>query len=95
MKTDNMERLADLIYWMLIALVAGSLFSLIWAKFFQPYDDTDPPRGWGRSGLRVYTDNLTGCQYLAPPGGDLTPRLAGRGLNQVGCKMTTLGGNDQ
>lgn len=45
-------------------------------------DDSDPPGG--RSGLLIYTDNLTGCQYLARPGlnGDaepLTPRLRADG----------------
>ncbi|MYM65455.1 hypothetical protein GTP45_01230 [Pseudoduganella sp. FT55W] len=28
-------------------------------------DDSDPPGG--RSGLLIYTDNLTGCQYLSRP----------------------------
>ena len=29
---------------------------------------------WG-SGLGLYTDNLTGCQYLSSPRGGLVPRL--------------------
>ena len=39
-----------------------------------PRDDTDPPGG--RSGMALYTDNRTGCQYLR--GGyfsSLTPRM--------------------
>lgn len=28
-----------------------------------PYDDSDPPGG--RSNLMIYTDHLTGCQYLS------------------------------
>ncbi len=28
-----------------------------------------------RCGLAVYTDNLTGLQYLGTPGGGITPRL--------------------
>ena len=36
------------------------------------YDTTDnPPK---RSGLRIYRDQLTGCEYLASPYG-MTPRL--------------------
>lgn len=38
-----------------------------------PRDDTDPPRG--RSGLRLFTDNMTGCQYLGNPFGGITPRV--------------------
>lgn len=41
----------------------------------QSPDDTDPPDG-SLSGLRVFTDNRTGCQYLkAGSDGGLTPRL--------------------
>jgi len=35
------------------------------------HDDTDPPDS--HSGLTLYTDNLTGCQYLSVHGA-LTPR---------------------
>lgn len=50
----------------------------------RPYDSTDPPNG--RSGLILYTDHLTGCQYLARPiAGSMTPRMDGRGRH-VGCK---------
>ena len=54
---------------------------LLWR--FWPYDDTDPPSG--RSGLLVYTDAKTGCQYLRASGGGITPRMQGDG-KQVGCK---------
>lgn len=36
-------------------------------------DDTDPVDG--RSGLRLYTDARTGCQYLGQREGGLTPRI--------------------
>jgi hypothetical protein len=36
-------------------------------------DDTDPPDG--RSGLSLYTDSKTGCQYLRAGISGLTPRL--------------------
>lgn len=45
------------------------LVSLVGCSF--PHDDTDPPNG--TSGLNLYTDNLTGCQYLGHNG--LTPRM--------------------
>jgi hypothetical protein len=54
---------------------------LLW--LFMPYDDTDPQAG--RSGLMVYTDAKTGCQYLRASGGGITPRMQGDG-KQVGCK---------
>jgi len=40
---------------------------------YNPYDDTDPENG--RSGLSVYIDNKSGCQYLGTLFGGLTPRL--------------------
>jgi hypothetical protein len=49
-----------------------------------PRDDSDPPGGM--SGLTVYTDAFTGCQYLSRPSGNLTPRLYSDGV-QV-CKET-------
>ena len=49
-----------------------------------PYDDTD--FGDERSGLSLFTDNLTGCQYLkAGLFGGITPRLYSDG-SQVGCR---------
>jgi Family of unknown function (DUF6440) len=45
-----------------------------------PKDDSDPPDG--RSGLVIYTDHLTGCQYLRAGSvfsRDLTPRLDKQG----------------
>lgn len=40
-------------------------------------DSTDPEGG--RSGLMIWTDALTGLQYLATPLGGLTPRLDSNG----------------
>lgn len=36
-------------------------------------DDTDPPKGV--SGMDLYQDNRTGCQYLSLPGTSLIPRM--------------------
>lgn len=46
-------------------------------------DSTDPTEG-DRSGMRLYTDTQTGCQYLATPGGSLTPRLSATGEHICG-----------
>lgn len=43
---------------------------------FTPYDDTDPAGPFQRSGLGLYTDARTGCQYVkAGAFGGTTPRL--------------------
>lgn len=48
-------------------------------------DDTDPPGLGERSGMRLFTDHRTGCQYLsAGPIGGITPRLDRDGRH-VGC----------
>ena len=41
---------------------------------FETLDDSDAGF-WDRSGMRVLTDNYTGCQYLAGLLGSPTPRL--------------------
>jgi hypothetical protein len=51
-------------------------------------DDTDPPNGL--SGMGLFTDNGTGCQYLGYGSGHngkaLTPRIAADGKTHMGCK---------
>ena len=43
-------------------------------------DDSDSQRwGSGRSGLKIYHDALSGCEYVGTPGGGLTPRLNSAG----------------
>lgn len=53
----------------------------------RPKDTTDPANGL--SGLRLYTDDLTGCQYLSS-GNNVTliPRVAPDGKTQLGCGNT-------
>lgn len=69
-------------FWIAVAAIAALLTGC--GKIEAPYndhgggpvqkDDTDPPNG--RSGLTLYTDNLTGCQYLAIHyNSGLTPRM--------------------
>ena len=48
-------------------------------------DDSDPDRYGDRSGLRVRTDSLTGCQYLESSKGNLIPRLD-RTMQHIGCR---------
>ena len=76
-KTNNPFKLA---WWWIqdnaIVLIIVCMIMLIllggWASS-QPMDNSDPPTG--RSGMNVYTDNLTGGQYLGTDGMGLTPRL--------------------
>lgn len=70
------------------ATIAGILvviyFSLEW--FEPPLDDTDNAETGERSGLFLYTDNLTGCQYLqAGLIGGMEKRVDRDGAH-LGCK---------
>lgn len=59
--------MVGLIFW----LVAFALDSM------RAFDDTDDQVNKERSGLGLYTDHLTGCQYIkAGYFGGTTPRLA-------------------
>ncbi len=53
-------------------------------QFFTPYDTTDNIAKKRHSGFILYTDHLTGCQYLQAGllGGGITPRL-GRDGKQI------------
>jgi hypothetical protein len=58
-------------------LAAWALYALMEYFFPTPYDDTDaPPK---RSGMVHYVDYGTGCEYIAPRLGGLTPRLNAEG----------------
>jgi hypothetical protein len=68
--------------WSVILLV------IEWAIGLTPIgrDDSDSGSwGGGRSGMKVMTDALTGCQYLSVPGAGITPRLDGY-WRHVGCR---------
>lgn len=47
-------------------------------------DSTDNIDGQ-RSGLKLYTDYGTGCEYLATVRGGLFPRIADDGVTHAGC----------
>lgn len=67
------------------------LYICIWLVFIVyiitlPYDNTDDSLNRERSGLIIYTDHLTGCEYLGSFFGGPTPRLNSNG-NHIGCKQ--------
>jgi hypothetical protein len=73
--------------WVDIAAVTVCVYFLIAAYGkYSAHDDTDPPDG--RSGLALYRDALTGCEYVGHPWpGGITPRLRADG-SQVCRDMT-------
>ncbi|HET8688312.1 MAG TPA: DUF6440 family protein [Methanosarcina sp.] len=57
-------------------LIAGAVLAVL--AGCSAKDDSDPANGY--SGMSVYTDHLTGCQYLGISGGSaLTPRMDASG----------------
>ena len=81
------DKLARLLREMLYVLAIMVIFS--WVEgWFGPFtwlhklDSTDAPDQ--RSGMRLYTDHLTGCQYLGTKSG-LTPRRDAAG--KIICKI--------
>lgn len=67
------------------AVIAITVLSIAFS-FFSPTDSTDYSRT-DRSGLKLHTDAMTGCQYLSTSGGGITPRLDNRGHHV--CQHTT------
>jgi hypothetical protein len=68
-------------------LIVGLMFLLVAlvSDWLTPYDDTDDVENGVRSGMHLYTDSLTGCQYLKGSFfAELTPRVDGNGRH-VGC----------
>jgi hypothetical protein len=61
----------------LITVVALSLVALIAARHFAPYDATDAAPV--RSGLHLYIDHGTGCQYIGTLFSQPVPRLDANG----------------
>lgn len=69
--------------WICAAIIALGLIGSIVG--YQQKDDTDP--SGGRSGLKIYTDSGTGCQYLSVSGGGVTPRLSADGHPICGAQQ--------
>lgn len=75
---DTLRRLG------LCAVVIAAGYSA--ATYLVPRDDSDPATG-GRSGFIVYTDALSGCQYLKVAfNSGLVPRIAADGHSHQGCR---------
>ena len=56
----------------------------LFADWYVPHDDTDPPGA--RSGLALYTDAKTGCQYVGKLFGGIAPRVDHEGRHLCGEK---------
>lgn len=69
------------IEWMIVLCIVGILVAIFTGS---GKDDTDPADG--RSGLRLFVDNRTGCHYLGVSYGGLTPRLDEQGRQICGGK---------
>lgn len=55
-------------------LAALLLVLVLLSNMLSGRDDTDDPNG-KRSGMILYTDHKTGCQYVGTVLGGITPRL--------------------
>lgn len=60
-------------------MIAGVILLLVHLAqlYLIPFDDTDAPPV--RSGMYHYVDHGTGCEYIAPLFGGLTPRVDATG----------------
>lgn len=59
-----------------LTLAVGASMIAIMSGLYSASDfGRDSTDGEKRSGMRLHTDALTGCQYLSVPGAGLTPRL--------------------
>lgn len=56
--------------------------------YFKPKDGTDPEDG--RSGLILFTDAKTGCQYVGNPAGGITSRLSAEGHIGATCSKSWM-----
>lgn len=74
----------DTKFWGWVIMLLLSIYFISWRT---PYDNTDDIENGIRSGMGLYTDNFTGCQYLSREGyfSSLTPRLDREG-EQIGCR---------
>ena len=78
---DAAARLANSV---LVCILLVLAFNLATGKF-----DKDDSDGEKRSGLRLHTDALTGCQYFSSSSGGVVPRMDANG-RQV-CKAPSRG----
>lgn len=64
---------------LLLNLAVVVVFTITLAGLLGYGMDNSDASAWNRSGLKLHTDYLTGCQYLQAPNGGLTPRLDATG----------------
>lgn len=62
-------------FWEEFGVITVIAVIALWVLSKAPYDNTDDIENKERSGMGLYTDHLTGCQYLSRALGGLTPRL--------------------
>lgn len=76
---NHVKKLAKELLRFLINLAAFVVVTLGVAILLGYGMDNSDASAWNRSGLKLHTDHLTGCQYLQAPNGGLTPRLDASG----------------
>ncbi len=74
-RANNMKKIRDL----LILVIAVVLFNALANHYRWGFDDSDNNITGKRSGLSLYTDHKTGCQYFGKVFGPPTPRLDSMG----------------
>lgn len=73
---------------LLLVALAALVLQFGWQRIDLKRDETDPPFPGPRSGLKLFTDHGTGCQYLLAEGtAELRPRLNAQGQHL--CKHRT------
>lgn len=77
------EGISKVLAWICAAIIVLDLAGKVIG--YPEKDDTDP--AGGRSGLKIYTDSGTGCQYLSVSGGGVTPRLNTDGQPTCGAQQ--------
>lgn len=74
---EAVEYMGKKFSWHIFILIVCLSIGILLGDFFKfGYDSTD---GKSRSGLGLYTDNLTGCQYLSAKNSGITPRVDSEG----------------
>jgi hypothetical protein len=61
------------------AMLVGWLLLVALFKWAIPYDDTDDVAQGNRSGMHLYIDHGTGCQYVSGFLSGMTPRMGADG----------------
>lgn len=77
-----LNKLVDTVVWRLIFWLGAILIAQMAINYANSYfqigwDDSDAQ---APSGLKIYTDSRTNCQYLSSQSGGLTPRLDRTGI---------------